>query len=157
MLAASVMLLCTGAQVSMKLQEATFSFSALSLDYVLGSPSRPCQACSSQPLLISQPLGPQPVTASLPSPPWEARRAASLQSVASWFTAREQPQKVKLALGPQGLRGRHVGPDSALLVEADFLTLQGTVWSRAAGWGPVVPESSRSGWNQWVAQTFGKG
>lgn len=49
-----------------------------------------------------------------------------------------------------------MGPDSALLEEADFLTLQGTVWSREAGQGPVVPESSRSGRNQWVAYTFGK-
>lgn len=56
-----------------------------------------------------------------------------------------------------GLEGQARGSRLSSLVEADFLTLQGTVWSRAAGWGPVVPESSRSGWNQWVAQTFGKG
>lgn len=55
------------------------------------------------------------------------------------------------------MRSRHVGPESVLVEEADFLTLQGTVWSRAAGQGPVVPESSRSGRNPWVAQTFGKG
>lgn len=47
--------------------------------------------------------------------------------------------------------------DSAGMEEADFLTLQGTVWSRAAGQGPMDPESSRSGQNQWVVQTFGKG
>lgn len=57
----------------------------------------------------------------------------------------------------QGLRGRHVGPDSTLAEEADFLTLQGSVWSRAAGRRPVDRESSRNGRNQWVAQTFGKG
>lgn len=41
--------------------------------------------------------------------------------------------------------------------EADFLTLQGTVLSMAAGHRPADPGSSRSGQNQWVAQMFGMG
>lgn len=52
--------------------------------------------------------------------------------------------------GLQGLRGRHVGPDSALVEEADFLTLQGSVWSRASGWRPVDPGAARvGGTNEW--------
>lgn len=47
--------------------------------------------------------------------------------------------------------------DLAVVEKADFLTLQGTVWSKAAGQGPVDPESSRNGRNRWVAQTLGKG
>lgn len=93
MLAASVVLLCAGARVSMKLREAAFSFSALSLDCVLGSPSCPCQAYSSQALHISQSLGPQPVTTSLPSPPRETRKAASHQSVDQSLQPENSPRK----------------------------------------------------------------
>lgn len=49
----------------------------------------------------------------------------------------------------QGPRGWHAGPTSALIMDqADFLTLQGTVWSRVAGWRPGGPESSWSRQNQ---------
>lgn len=51
--------------------------------------------------------------------------------------------------GLQGPRGWHAGPTSALIMDqADFLTLQGTVWSRVAGWRPGGPESSRSRQNK---------
>lgn len=69
---------------------------------------------------------------------------------------REHLLKVRLAPGLQGLRGRHVGPDSALVEEADFLTLQGSVWSRAAGWRPVDGRAARvggtSGWHRHLAK-----
>lgn len=55
------------------------------------------------------------------------------------------------------MRDKHVSVDAAVVEKADFLTLQGAVWSRAAGRGPVDLESSRNGRNLWVAQTFGKG
>ena len=55
------------------------------------------------------------------------------------------------------MRDKHVSLDAAVVEKADFLTLQGAVWSRAAGRGPVDLESSRNGRNLWVAQTFGKG
>lgn len=46
--------------------------------------------------------------------------------------------------------GWQAGPDSALVVgQADFLTLQGTVWSRVVGWRPQGPESSWRRQSQW--------
>lgn len=50
----------------------------------------------------------------------------------------------------QGPRGWQAGPESARVVgQADFLTLQGTVWSRVVGRRPQGPERSWSRQEQW--------
>lgn len=117
----------------------------------------PCRVCCPRPLHLSQPLGPQPIAASLCLlHPREPERLTALVSGTRRFNQKTAPVSQAGWRAP-GLEGQARESRLAVVEEADFLTLQGAVWSTAAGWGPVDPESSRSGRNQWVAWTSGKG
>lgn len=111
----------------MRLRKAAFTFSAFPSDCALGPPP-------------TLPMPPALSTSTIPNP-WVLSlsqhlcASSTLEShkfhIASVscirISAREQPPKIRLAPGPQGLRSRHMGSDSALVEQADFLTLQGTV------------------------------
>lgn len=78
-------------------------------------------------------------------PPWEARVC----------TQRTAPESQNGSRTP-GLGGRRVCPHSALVEEADFLTLQGSVWSEqldgGQGTGRAAGVGGTSGWHRHLAK-----
>lgn len=101
----------------------------------LGTPPLPLPGPQPQPLLFPSPcvLSPSRHLCAFSTP-------GSQKGCITLVTCIRRCRKRTAPISQAGLRGGRVGLDSALLEEADFLTLQGSVWSRAAGRGPVDPE-----------------